>query len=53
MLFWTSTLVLPTTIILPQFNPGLQGFLSLLNLQDEQEALIKRLCFKFECLCQL
>jgi hypothetical protein len=28
----------------PQFNPGLQGFLSLLNLQDEQEAIIKWLC---------
>jgi hypothetical protein len=28
----------------PQFSPGLQGFLSLLHLQDEQEALIKWLC---------
>ena len=27
-----------------QFNPGLQGFLSLLHLQDEQEALVKWLC---------
>ena len=27
-----------------QFAPGLQGFLGLLNLQDEQEALIKWLC---------
>jgi hypothetical protein len=30
-----------------QFSPGLQGFLQLLNLADEQEALVKWMCILY------